>query len=315
MLEDLPVLFLDLVCEHLSYEDVLALRSTCKGLKQFVDGKPFTKLNLFVRNYSYHHQLFYTDEWICYQHSLHSDDLTILNSNRFREQFRNVQQMIICRKFSFSSYKNPDTTEFDLDCLNGFKALRHLEIIEMPGINGRLDLPDLRVAAFETNPKQVIPYSWIELNCPRLRALKVIGCQPYLTCETDQLEYLQHEARHNENRYLKSINTNLQKLSTICLRYGAVLEFLPDLKTGAQILPSLIEIRMESSFWGALDELESSMQEFKNDPRTERIKFVLVGRLFNSVDELWRIGELMEDHLPKIDEIEGLIFFWGGGNA
>ena len=117
MLQDLPELVLDVVCGHLSYEDVLALRCTCKGLKQFVDGKEFTKLNLFVRKYSFHHRLFYTDEPIYYSHSLHSDDLTILGSTRFREQFANVQRMIICTKRVWSELGNPDATEFDLNRL------------------------------------------------------------------------------------------------------------------------------------------------------------------------------------------------------
>ena len=298
MLQNLPELFLDLVCEHLSYEDVLALRSTCKGLRQFVDDKHFTKLNLFVRKYSYHHQLFYTDEWICYQHSLHSDDLTILTANRFRERFRGVQRMIICTKTHSGVYREADARIFYLSCLNHFRALCHLEINEMPGLEGKLDLPDLQIAAFQTAPNAVIQHSWIELNCPRLRALKIDKCNPALSCEIDQLEYLEYRHYHDQAPYLKSINANLQKLSTICFELGEILlEFLSDLQTGSLILPSLSEIHMKQ-FPGliALNGLKSSLQELRSDPRTERIKFILVGRLIDSPKELSRIADLIQDH-------------------
>ena len=295
MLQNLPELFLDLVCEHLSYEDVLALRSTCKGLKQFFDSKHFKKLNLFIRKYSYHHRLFYTDKWICYQHSLHSDDLTILTANRFRERFRNVQQMIICNRPSDDHYKDADTSVFDLTCLNYFAALSHLEIDEMPCIEGKLDLPQLRIAAFKANPKNEVPNLPLVLNCPRLRALKVTECQPDLTDETDQLEYLQYDISHNENHYLKCIRSNLQKLSTIYLQIGSdPLKFISDFQTGSLILPSLSEIRIEHCPpLGELYELVNSLQKLKSDPRTKHIKFVLVGRLFDSPDELSQIFDLI----------------------
>ena len=298
MLQNLPELFLDLVCGHLSYEDVLALRSTCKGLKQFVDAKEFLQLNLFVRKYSYHHQLFYTDDWICYQHSLHSDDLTILTANRFRERFRGVQRMIICTKTSSSDYKDEDARVFYLSCLNHFRALCHLEINEMPGLEGKLDLPDLQIAAFQTAPNAVIQHSWIELNCPRLRALKIDHCNPALTCETDQLEYLEYCHDHDQAPYLKSINANLRKLSTICFELGEILlEFLSDLQTGRLILPSLSEIHMKQ--FPALIELKklkSSLKKLRSDSRTKRIKFILVGRLIDSPKELSRIADLIQDH-------------------
>ena len=127
MLQHLPELVLDLLCDHLSIEDVLALRSTCKGLREFVNEKQFTILNLFVKKFWSHRRLFYTNDQIDYPHSLHSDDLTILDSIRFREQFTNVQRMIIFRTKPWSEI-GEKTAEFDLNRLDCFGALSHLEI-------------------------------------------------------------------------------------------------------------------------------------------------------------------------------------------
>lgn len=90
MLLDLPELVLHLVCEHLSYEDLLVLRSICKGLKQFVDGREFTKLNVFLNAFPYHRRLFYTD-----QSATRTPSMRTTPASSARKHFENSSAM--CR--------------------------------------------------------------------------------------------------------------------------------------------------------------------------------------------------------------------------
>ena len=321
MLQNLPELVLDLVYDHLSYEDVLALRSTCKYLKSFVDEKQFSKLHLFVRKFSCHQRLFYTGDWICHAHSLHSMDLTILNSKRFREQFRYVRKMTICNNicyrtyFDFTNFTDEDVTVFDLTGLNCFAALSHLEMDEIPAIKGKLNLPELQIAAFQTDPRLVEyqDFSFFELECPKLKALKVFKCKPVLACETNRLVYLQHFDDHDFTSYVKSISPNLEKLSTICLESTwSLLILLWDLQSESLILPSLSETQLEIEVdqppsleeLDDLNELANCLEYLKQDDRTKHIKFILNGKLINSPDELSRIVSLIRAHFPDEEDSE-----------
>lgn len=304
MLQDLPELVLNLVCDYLSYEDVLVLRSTCKGLKRFIDGKHFTKLNLFVRNFSYPSWLFYGGDSIGYPHSYHSDDTAILVSDRFKERFYNVQRMVICSKTGYSDLRRHDETEYDLNCLNFFGALRHLVIDRLPRTRGKLNLPELRIAEFQ-NYENFKPEfyelkdSSLELNCPRLRALKVKFCRPVLTGETNQLDYLHCGDYGDPTNYLKSIFPNLGKLSTICFEtIGRTMQFFSDLKSDRLSLPALSQIKLQlyNDYLKRLDELANGLQELKRDPHLKRINFIFNGKHFDSPNELRRIAGLIRAH-------------------
>lgn len=301
MLQDLPELILELVCDRLSYEDVLALRSTCKGLKVFVDGKQFTKLNLLVKKFWFHHRLFYTDEPIGYPHSFHSDDLTILNSNRFKKRFAFLQKMTICNQMF---WLDRDATEFHLNNLNCFEKLSHLEINEFPCIKGRLDLQELAIAAFQIHNRPG-RHSSFELNCPRLRALSIKFFRPVLTDNTDQLDYLYYFDDYSDPRpgpmyvlkrdYLKSISPNLRNLSTICFgKNDDLLRFFSDLETGSLSVPSLTRIRLERCVcFQQLDELLVRLEDLKREPHTNHIEFTFNGRSIRFPDELREIASLI----------------------
>ena len=307
MLQNLPELILDLVCCYLTYEDVLTLRSVCRDLKSYVDGKQFTKLNLFVGKFSCYHRLFCTGDWICHAYSYHSKDLTILNSNRFREQFRYVQKMIICNKIfyrRYRRYRDEDATAFDLASLNCFEALTYLEMNEMPALEGKLNLPELQVAAFQTDFR-VLGYKdcSFELKCPKLKVLKILVCKPVLTCETNRLEYLYYDYFDclDSTDYLKSISPNLRKLSTICLESSNfLLKLLSDIQSRSLDLSSLSQIELKQSpRLGKLDELAKSLRDLKQDARTKHIKFIFIGKLINSLDELSRIPNLILALIPE----------------
>lgn len=292
MLQDQPKI-LNLLCDHLSYEDVLALRSTCKDLKQIVDGKQFTKLHLLIRKHFCHQRLFYTSDLVGYPHSLHSDDLVILITDRFRGQFASMQRMIICYKPMNRPYES-DTTEFDLGALNCFSVLRHLEIHEL-SLKGKLNLPELQIAVFENEVK--VPDPPFELNCPKLRALRISGCWPALTNLTDQLDYL-YCSSHDEAFWLvswiKSNSPKLQRLSALCLEtIDGLQQILFDLNSGKLSLPSLNRIRLKKAeSFKQLPQLATSLDAFKENDRTKHIKFALLGRRIDSADELRRISSV-----------------------
>ena len=179
----------------------------------------------------------------------------------------------------------------DLNDLNCFRELTHLEIYSEYGhVKGKLNLPKLQIAAFEAGSDT----SGLELDCPKLKALKIrYSYRVTLTSATDQLEYLHYD--QVSTYYLKDIRLNLLKLSTIVFENGDfLLQFLSDLQTGSLHAPLLSEIRLENcGHLGPLDELASSLEDLKNDPRTKCITFTLMGRPIHSPkNELRPIAEL-----------------------
>ena len=308
MLPNLPELIIELTCGYLSYEDILVLRSTCKGLKQLVDQKKFTKLNLFVKKFSYNCRMFYTNEPINYPHSYHSDDLAIFDSFRFREQFTDLQRLTICSRRIWSEFD--DATEFNLNCLNCFRSLRHLEIDEFACLKGELNLPYLRIASFrvEINYQSDGLDSSFELNCTRLQALKIKRCRPVLRSETNQLTYLYYDHFRGRPDYLTSLEPNLRRLSTICFEViRRSMQFLTDLQTGNLSVPSLIQIRLEKcTDLDRLDELASSLQDLKRDSRTKHIQFIFNGRLIHSPGELRQITSLIRAYDSGASEADRL---------
>ena len=311
MLKKLPKQLLNAVCDHLSYEDMLMLRCTCKSLKKFVDSKKFTTLHLFVRKFPFHRRLFYTGETIGYSHSFHSNDLTILRSRRLKKQFANVQKMTIYHRKSFADYPSSlyPTNELRLDDLNFFRELIHLEVFnEAWGYeqSGKLNLPKLRISAFETNSSEWRPF---ELDCPRLRALKIkhnscsspckyefynfnYGIRWITLTSADQLDYFHYAVNSTSQETLIRILRKVRKLSTIVFERGDfLLNFLPYLKKTD--LSTLSQIRLENCVdLEALDELASGLEDLKRDPRTEHIRFTLMGRPIHSPNELRRMVEL-----------------------
>ena len=304
MLPDLPELILCLICEHLSYKELLVLRCVCKGLNQFVDGKEFIKLNLFVEAFPYHRRLFYTNQPIGHPHSLHSNDISILLSKTFRERFCNVQRMIICglKKSIVKDWIDPEPIKLNLAHLNCFTRLKHLEINEVAKIEGRLSLENLQITSF------LPEYSFgssIELDCPRLRALKVNWCRLSLTSETNELDHLYGRFDcYNEADQLTRLYSNLRNVSTICfLSFEDLTKFVSDLLMDQLRLPSLVRIGLEKcsdlakcSYPAKWDELANSLENLKREPRTKHIQFTLNGRPIDSPKELRQMLSLVRAH-------------------
>ena len=331
MLPDLPELFLDLVYGQLSYEDVLVLRCTCKSLKNFVDQKEFTKLNLFVKKYSFHRRLFHTGHSIGHPNSYHSDYLTILRSKRFRKKFVNLQRLIICGNGPWAStrvdrYRSLEKGPgVNLNDLNHFKRLKHLEIDEMPCrtpcrtsscIKGTLNLPELQIAAFTP---MLYSGSSFELNCPKLKALMLKWCSPVLSNETSQLVDLclfnnEEEFLSAKPNYLAKNLAKLQKLSTIRFhRVDHLIEFLYDLKTNTLSLPVLKEIRLENCIRLLANELndlarkmENFQIKFQRNAQMKCIEFSLNGEPINTPKQIRQFASRVNTFEPKIREFDRL---------
>ena len=288
----------DLIYDYLNYEDRLVLRSTCKALREFVDSKKNTKLNLFVRKFPYYHQLFYTNEPISYSHSYHTDHLSILASPRFRKQFTDLQRLTICCK-GWGDFRDKAGVELDLHRLNIFRSLNQLDIDEFPRIKGKLALPELEIAAFRVQikvGKKKLDTAF-ELECPRLTALKINFCRPTLSGHTDQLDYLHYGDHEDRNDYLASISPNLRRLSTICfetIRY--TLEFLDDLKKNRLTFPALNKIKLVKCNKLELDALASALEDLYRDRHTRHIQFIAIDKPIGSPDELRHIASMFKDN-------------------
>lgn len=309
---DHPTVIFDLIWDHLSYEDVLALRSTCKDLKLFVDAKCLTKLNLFVRKFPYRHRLFYTGQSIGYPQSYRSDNLaTLFASGRFRDQFSGVQRMIICTRKAWKAWNVQDVesndfeVEFDLNHLNCFGALEHLEIDGMHRIDGKLNLLELRIAAFRVDDESNQQESSFELDCPKLSALRIKCCKPVLSDRTNQLDQLHCENFSGRTGYLRGINENLQMLSTIWLdTIKDSLQFIGDLTRGELILPRLTEIQLErcNPIVG-LSDLADGLRALNRNQ--QQIRFVFNGRPVQA-DQLNQIVRLIAKYNKDVCETDKL---------
>lgn len=296
-----------MVLGHLSYEDMLALRSTCKEMKEYVDAKRFTKLNLFVRKSPYQQRLLHSKESVGYPQSYRSDNpAALFASNRFRDRFAAVQRMVIYSRKAWNS--QGAAIEFDLNSLNYFRALNHLEIDQMHRIDGKLNLQELRIAAFRVDDESNAPESLFNLDCPALSALRIKCCKPTLTDRIDQLDYLHYENFYGRTGYLKSISQNLRKLSTICLEtIKDTLQFLTELKTGSLEMCALSEIQLEQcNPIVGLEDLANSLEDLNSDPRKPPIKFTFNGRPICSADQLRQIVCLIRAHNTEVPEVEKL---------
>ena len=290
-MEKLPELVHDLISEHLSYEDLLSLRRTCKVLKQFVDQKRFESLFLFVRRYPKYHQLFHGQGSISYPNSLRLSDLSQFQSIRSSEMFSLLRKLCV---FNFGSY-TPE--EFVLDWLDNFERLEYFEASNFDKIAGKLASKSLRVASFGTSDT-----SPFELDCPQLRALRIVNfAEPNLT--GDSLEYLSiSDFYHmsidnpfNPPHFLRSFSS-LDHLTAASFKEIKTLNIFLDLVIGQEVsVPSLKRVELNccvdfTDFSLLLDKLRDlnkrrdrvdlflngqMVDPNKEDPKTDRIlKFI-----------------------------------------
>ena len=128
MIERLPDLPIELILSMLSYEDRFSLRRTCKLLKCLVDGQMHRNLFVFLDCYPCRRRLFHSDEFVYYPDSCRIAKFDTFSSSDSKEQFKWIRKLTIYFddfKFIFTEL---DRLVIDLDELNFFQELEHLEI-------------------------------------------------------------------------------------------------------------------------------------------------------------------------------------------
>ena len=98
MIDSLPELVIEIIIHRfLSYEDLINLKLTCKGLKNIVNRKKNKNLFVFFAH-PCPQRLFYTNESIGYTNSLRIQDsnLQIVNElYKFKKTFEYLQKLIV----------------------------------------------------------------------------------------------------------------------------------------------------------------------------------------------------------------------------
>lgn len=306
MLDKLPDLVIELILfEYLSYEDVFNLRLVCKKLNQF---KKFSKLNLFVNNYPFNDYLFYTNKLINHANSLRIKSLETFKSVDFSTRFNKIQQLSIC--CSTNSYK---LVLEDLNCLNRFQNLVHLQINSLRSIKGEIDLPNLRICSIHTLNDSVF-----KVNCPKLKALQLSEeTKAELIDKSNRLDHLSIKwVNRRDEDYLIKLFSNLNSLSTLNLKsMGNLLLILDKLNKSELHLPILDNIQLENCWYlKDLNNLVSKLTILNQNSSTKHIKFAINNRIvkLNELNEVHNllckhnlnkdISKLTNDHLKILGE-------------
>ena len=250
----LPEMVIWLICEQLSYEDLRNLRVTCKRLKEIADQRPFLSLHLFVDGYPFEQELFHSDELIGYASSWRVSNLAILKSTKFQSQFSKLRKLTIYYNRRYGKYGSTKEEYLDLNDLNGFQELEHLQIDCYHYLsiteNSKLSLRNLRIALITGNSEESGESANFKLDCPRLEALGLGngGLQPQLTPETSKsIRHLFVSVITNEcETYMMILYGKLKNLSTISFGSDSDLNsFVLALMEGRVRLPSLKKINMD----------------------------------------------------------------------
>lgn len=128
MLDRLPDLPIEQILSLLSHEDRLSLRRTCKKLKALIDTQVCHNLFVFLDCWPHHVRLFQTDELAFY-----ADSCRITNFDRFmasagKEHFKRIRKLAIYFRDLKAIFNALDRLEIDLNQLNYFQEVEHLEI-------------------------------------------------------------------------------------------------------------------------------------------------------------------------------------------
>ena len=147
MIEELPDLPFGLILRFLNGEDRLSLRRACKKLKRLVDGQVGRNLFVFLDCYPCHRRLFCTGESVYRLNSYRVPDFSRFITSEYKEKFKQIKKFAIffeglysLKNYAQKAKKNSKSLseedffqevwrlEIDLDRLNFFEMLEHLEI-------------------------------------------------------------------------------------------------------------------------------------------------------------------------------------------
>ena len=297
---ELPELVIWLIADHLNYEDIRNLRVTCKRLKAIIDQRKLRSLHLFVAEFPFERDLFQSDELVDYANTFRIERLGILSSTKFKSQFSRLVKLTI----HFNVHGGPDHHEkVNLNELDCFVQLVHLEILGLDLENGKLSLPNLKIASFE-NRKFDSPD--FELNCPQLNALCLSkGTLPKLTRETcSSIRHLflyvhrVEVAKPFYRSYELGLYEQLTNVSTVTFLDSDQAErFVRDLIERRVRLPSLKQIKLKEARAYTEQNLESFIL-LKSRKETRHIEFQVNWKVMD-LDGLIKIRNLIRQIDPE----------------
>ena len=301
MIDSLPESVVEMIIDRfLSYEDLINLKLTCKGLKNIVDRKKIKNLFVFL-GYPYPRRLFYTNELIGYANSLRIRDPNpqILNELfKFKETFKYLQKLIVY--FRRGSSLNDEFTQLSLESLNYLEHLEHLELHDSEFLDGNLSLKNLKIFSLE------FCHGTLVLDCEQLKAINIEdGAEPNLTKKTaSSLTHLSfgrdfyHNGECVYNFYRLALIETCENLSVLTMiEFGNLNPFLIKISENVLKIPSLKEIRLEKTT--KLPDFEVLIQNLKKPfSPLKKIKIFLNGKLL-SLDELIKLDDLVKKMKTK----------------
>ena len=289
MIDSLPELVVEIIIDRfLSYEDLINLKLTCKGLKKIVDGKKFQNLFVFLA-YPCPRRMFYTNEPIGYANSLRIQDPNsqILNElSKFKETFKYLQKLIVY--FNHGTNLNEECTHISLEKLNYLEHLEHLELYGFNYLDGMLSLENLKIFSLEARCE-------IALDCEQLKAIYIEwDATPKLTKKTkSSLTHLSfgmdfYHSKEYLNSYRSSLIEDCKNLSVLRTReFDDLKSFLLKISEHKLKVPSLKEIRLEKT--RKLPDFEVLIQSLKKPlSPLKKIRIFLNEKLM-SLDELIKL--------------------------
>ena len=296
-LPELPELVILLILDHLSYEDLQNLRVTCKQLQEAIDQRTPRSLYLFVDDYPEELELLHTGELVSYTNTFQAPDLTILRSTKFKNQFIGLLKLSIYNRL------NGSDELVDLNDLNYFKGLVHLELERFHIGNGKLSLRNLKIAFIQDGNDETANF---DLDCPQLQVLGLgYKTRPRLTQETaSSVRYLYLHDLEDTETYLFILYAKLNSLFSICFGYmiydgsEGLNTFVVALMERRVTLPSLKRIQLKGlCLFPQSGVVLKNLAKLKSRQETKHIEVRIHEKVMSS-DELTELLDLLHQIFP-----------------
>ena len=279
---ELPELVVWLISEYLSFDDLQNLRATCKQLKATIDQRTFRTLHILVISYPFERELYHTGECIHYANTLHRDDLNLLSSTKFKSQFSGLLKLTIYYNahnvHEFEAGWPEAAKGLDLNDLNCFQGLVHLEVVGPPLREGILRLRNLKIACLQQGNKERTNF---ELDCPQLNAL-CLECSNVARLSQQTSSSLRHlyiDPKFDHETDMVRFYGQLKNLRTIAFYEFRCLDmFLQVILDGKLRLPPLKKIQFNVIKTILLDDYLRSSLNFLTRYESKHIELLVCGK-------------------------------------
>ena len=298
---ELPEIVIWTIAKHLNYQEHQNLRLACKKLKEIIDQRTAISLHLFVKVYPFQRELCHIGHPISYANSLHVCEKRVSNIIRsidFRKRFAGLLKLTIHYDLQIPS---KGARSLDLNELNCFKSLVHLEIEGVVIKSRRLSLPNLKVAILES-----IRPATLGLSCPQLSVLG-LKCQTVLRLTNKTKSSIEHlymnedEDSATDSTEESEIYQLLQRLSSISFRSNGerskeVDKFVLALLARKVQLPRLRRIRLiKANGFDRRGAVLRNLLNLKRNPETKHIEIEINSKVM-AVDELTEMFSLLQTY-------------------